>query len=82
MSTSSSKSNRPRKLQLVVSEDHMPTVRLQPGMHFDVYTVELVNAEELLEPVKAGARLCGGSNTCLALIDLESTISQPAPLER
>jgi hypothetical protein len=53
---------------LVVSEDENPKVQLQTGMKFQVVTLRVVD-ETLKNPGKVAARLCGGTNTCLALID-------------
>lgn len=70
------------KVQLVVSDDEVPTVRLKPGMKVQVETVQLIgdNLDEQLK--KIGARLCGGSGTCLAIVDIEAMVSNPDPLRK
>ena len=56
--------------KLIVSNDENPKVELKAGTKFKVETIELVDAP--LQPIKKGAaRLCGGTSTCLALIDIE-----------
>ena len=53
---------------LVVSEDESPKIQIQAGMKFEVVTLKVVD-ESLKQPGKVAARLCGGTDTCLALID-------------
>ncbi|HFE48736.1 MAG TPA: hypothetical protein ENJ21_05410 [Chromatiaceae bacterium] len=57
-------------VNLIVSERKVPKVELRPGMRFEVTAVTVVD-ERLTKPITVGARLCGGSGTCLALIDLD-----------
>lgn len=66
---STTSANPSRSLSLIVSDEKNPKVALKPGMKVEVVTVRL--ADEALKPAKVGARLCGGSGTCLALIDVE-----------
>jgi len=57
------------KLKLIVSDEKNPTVNLKPGMKLNVTTVELLAPS--FKPAKAGAaRLCGGSGTCVALVEI------------
>jgi hypothetical protein len=62
--------SRGRSVTLVQSEEKSPAVSLKPGMQFDVVAVRLVDAQ-LGRAKKLAARLCGGSSTCLALIDVD-----------
>lgn len=61
---------KPRSL-LVVDDAKNPkvTLTLKPGMKLNVTSVSLVDAK-LKRPAKIAARLCGGTGTCLALIDV------------
>lgn len=64
--------NNPEKsaMKFIASDEENPKVELKAGMKFKVETIELVDAT--LMPIKKGAaRLCGGTSTCLALIDIE-----------
>jgi hypothetical protein len=67
----SSKSKQPPSgSHLVVSDDQSPSLKLKAGMKFEVHAVTLVDAD--LKPAgPVAARLCGGTSTCLALIELE-----------
>lgn len=74
-----SKSGKGRKGKssagFIVSADKKPAVRVSPGMKLAVQSVRLLNPQ--LRPSKAlGARLCGGTSTCLALIDIGTPASQ------
>ena len=62
--------NAEPKTSLVVSDEKFPKVKLKPGMRFEVKTVSLVDAE-LKKPKKVAARLCGGTTTCLALVEID-----------
>ena len=64
------------KVKLIVSDEERPMIRLQPGLQVRVEEFQLL--DENLEIPKIGARLCGGSGTCLALIDID-TKSNPVP---
>ncbi len=81
MSKKSKKKSASRKaratVNLIVSERKVPKVELRPGMRFEVNTVRVVD-ERLTKPISVGARLCGGTSTCLALIDLD-TQGDPVP---
>ncbi len=57
------------KLNLIVSDDKKPAVSLEKGMKLNVVSVSLV--EPTLKPSRArAARLCGGTDTCLALVEV------------
>jgi hypothetical protein len=60
----------PPKVQLIVSDDQNPAVELQPGMRFEVESVPLVDPTFRQAPA-VGARLCGGTSTCLALVQID-----------
>lgn len=71
----------PKKLhpvKLIASDDEQPTVQLKPGMRFEVVSVSVVEPN-LTDVARIGARLCGGSGTCLALVDIAAPIINPAP---
>ncbi len=57
------------KVHLIQSDDKEPTVKLKPGMRFEVRHTTVVDAE-LKEAKKLAARLCGGTSTCLALVEV------------
>jgi hypothetical protein len=58
-----------RTVHLIVSDDAEPTVKLKAGMRFEVHATTVRDAE--LKPAgKVAARLCGGTSTCLALVEL------------
>jgi hypothetical protein len=58
-----------KKLNLIVSDEKKPAVKLQPGMKLDVVSVSLV--EPTLKAARArAARLCGGTDTCLAVVEV------------
>ncbi|WP_029032298.1 hypothetical protein [Salinarimonas rosea] len=57
------------RVHLIETDDPEPALRLKPGMRFEVRATTVVDPE--LKPVKkSAARLCGGTNTCLALIEV------------
>jgi hypothetical protein len=54
-------------VHLIESDDAAPSLKLKPGMKFEVHLSSVVDAE--LNPSdKIAARLCGGTSTCLALV--------------
>lgn len=78
-SSSKSKQNTPNpSIRLIVCDEENPKVTLKPGMRFEVASVSLVDPVRL-DPQKIGGRLCGGSGTCLALIDVAAPVINPAP---
>jgi hypothetical protein len=68
-STNAGASKPTGKVQLIVSDEERPIVALTAGNKFHVTTVSIVTPE-LKRAKPIAARLCGGSNTCLALIEL------------
>jgi hypothetical protein len=58
-----------KKLKLVASNQKNPTVNLKEGMKIEVVTIQLVEST-LKKAKKSGARLCGGTSTCLALVEV------------
>lgn len=71
------KSTKKSSLQFIVSKDKKPRVPLKPGMRLDVVSTVLVGPD-LKRAKNIGARLCGGSGTCMALVDLGSDVINPA----
>jgi hypothetical protein len=57
------------KHTFIVSNEKNPKVALKPGMKLQVATVALVGPD-LKKPSKIAARLCGGTSTCLALVEI------------
>jgi hypothetical protein len=56
-------------VHLIESDDHSPTVGLTSGMRFEVKTTQIVDTT--MKPMKkVAARLCGGTSTCLALVEI------------
>lgn len=56
-------------VHLIESEDSAPTIQLKAGMRFEVRTTRIVDTS-LRPSQKVAARLCGGTSTCLALVEL------------
>lgn len=56
------------KHTFVVSDEKNPKITVKPGMKLEVVTVSLVDST-LKKPKKIAARLCGGTSTCLALVE-------------
>lgn len=59
-----------RKHTFIVSNEKTPKIALRPGMRLDVVSVKLA-APTLKAAKPLAARLCGGTNTCLALVETE-----------
>ena len=57
------------KMHLIESDETEPTIKVKPGMRFEVRATTIVNPE-LKPAVKVAARLCGGTSTCLALVEI------------
>ena len=65
-----------QKTSFIVSDSKNPSVTLKPGQKFHVTTVQLV--EPTLRPSKkVAARLCGGTSTCLALVNIGDELTNP-----
>lgn len=57
------------KMKLIVSDDPRPAVSLKPGQKLQVTAVSVVTPD-LKKCGPIAARLCGGTSTCLALVEL------------
>jgi hypothetical protein len=65
----SSSSNPPKESHLIVSDQTEPAIKMKPGKRFEVHSVVVVD-EQLKASSKVAARLCGGTSTCLALVEI------------
>jgi hypothetical protein len=54
-------------VQLIASDEKKPQVTVRAGQRLEVVSVALTAPGSRVRP-RLGARLCGGSGTCLALI--------------
>ncbi len=63
-------------ITLLVSDEKSPSIALKAGMSLEVVAIKL-QGPQLGELKKLGARLCGGSGTCLALVDPTAKVSNP-----
>ena len=72
------KSKEQSKIKLLVCDEKNPSIKIKPGMNIHVEELSLVDTD-LEEIKKMGARLCGGSGTCLALVDLLGPLVNPVP---
>jgi hypothetical protein len=59
-----------KKLKLMVSDSKKPLGSVKPGQKLEVVAVTL-SGGKAGTPKKMGARLCGGTSTCLALTEIE-----------
>lgn len=59
----------PKKSHLIVSEKDEPTVAIKSGMRFEARSISIVD-EQFVASHKVAARLCGGTSTCLALVEI------------
>lgn len=68
---SSAKPSSPaqKKITLIVSDSPNPSISVSAGHRFEVVTVDMHDASTQ-KPAAMAARLCGGTSTCLALIDV------------
>ena len=65
-----------KSVTLVLSEEKHPAVTVKPGTQLDVVAVRLVGQTRPgAKPI--GGRLCGGTSTCLALVDIGAQVSNP-----
>lgn len=63
-------------MKLIASDDKNPQVSLKPGMKLQVVGISL--ADPQLKKARPGAaRLCGGTSTCLALVELGTPADNP-----
>lgn len=58
-----------RSVTLIVSEKNNPSLPMKAGMRVEVVAVKFLDSLGK-GPKRMGARLCGGSNTCIALVDV------------
>ena len=65
-----------KPMRFIVSDEKNPSVVLKAGMKFQVTAVELVDTS-LKRIKKGGARLCGGTSTCVALVDISDRQINP-----
>jgi hypothetical protein len=65
-----------KKVSLVVSKEKKPLGILKSGQKFQVVSVSLAGGKGQGKP-RLAARLCGGSGTCVAIIDIDK--GDPAP---
>ena len=68
-------------LQMIVSDEQRPRVEVKPGTKLQVVSTRLTGPD-LRRITNIGARLCGGTSTCLALVDIGSDVINPAPRGR
>jgi hypothetical protein len=64
------------KMTLIASPEKRPAVNVKPGQELRVTAVSIQGAD-LAKIKKAGARLCGGTSTCVALVDIGSDVINP-----
>jgi hypothetical protein len=57
-------------VHLIESDSTQPSLTLRAGMRFEVHATNIVDTN-LKGSRKVAARLCGGTSTCLALVDIE-----------
>ncbi len=63
------KATRGGRLQLIVSDEKKPKITVAAGEKLEVVAVSLIDPGR--KPARAtAARLCGGTSTCLALVDV------------
>ena len=75
------KTRKVPSVRFIASDEKAPRVRLKPGMRLDVISTVLVGPD-LKRLKNIGARLCGGSGTCMALVDIGSDVIDPPPKVR
>jgi hypothetical protein len=74
----SSKARASKTAHFIVTNEKHPAVRVKPGMKLDVQSVRLM--DPTLRPAKTlAARLCGGTSTCLALVDIGQALGRDRP---
>jgi hypothetical protein len=65
-----SKTNQPvPTVHLIESDDAEPKVKIKPGTKFEVRATQVVDTQ-LTPTGKVAARLCGGTSTCVALVEI------------
>jgi hypothetical protein len=58
-----------RKMKLIMSSARRPNVKLKKGAKLKAVAVTLLNPQ-LKKPKARAARLCGGTDTCMALVEI------------
>jgi hypothetical protein len=71
------KAAKASSVRFIVSDEKSPSVALKSGMQLNVVSTVLVGPD-LKRIRNIGARLCGGSGTCMALVDIGSDVINPA----
>jgi hypothetical protein len=66
-----------KKVNLIVSDDKKPLGSVKPGQKLQVVAVSLTGNKAASLKKAIGARLCGGSGTCLAVVDIDKGDPQP-----
>ena len=62
-------SSKPRGMKLIASDDEKPDITGKSKDGYDVISVSVV--EPNLQPsARVGARLCGGTSTCVAIVEV------------
>jgi hypothetical protein len=69
MATQKKATSSKQSLRLIAADDKNPKVELKPGMRLEVVSVSLLDPTLKKSRAKA-ARLCGGTDTCLALMEV------------
>jgi hypothetical protein len=59
-----------KKVNLIISDDKKPLGSVKPGQKMQVVAVTLSGAKAASAKKAIGARLCGGSGTCIAVMDV------------
>jgi hypothetical protein len=65
------------KVNLIVSDEKKPLGSVRAGQKLQVVAVTLTGGKAASLRKAIGARLCGGSGTCIALVDIDK--GDPAP---
>jgi hypothetical protein len=66
-----------KKVNLIISEQKKPLGSVKPGQKLQVVAVTLAGAKAAAVKKAIGARLCGGSGTCLAVVNIDK--GDPVP---
>ncbi len=66
------------KMTLIASAEKSPAVQVKAGQELRVTAVS-IQGPDLAKIKRVGARLCGGTSTCLALVDIGADVINPAP---
>jgi hypothetical protein len=65
------------KVNLIVSDQKKPLGPVKAGKKLQVVAVSLTGGKAAAVKKAIGARLCGGTSTCLALVDIEKGDAAP-----